>query len=66
VLAAAATLPAFHGRGAQTALIHRRLADAAAAGCTLLAVEATPGSQSERNLERIGLRLAYTRVVWSL
>jgi GNAT superfamily N-acetyltransferase len=65
VLAAAATLPALRGRGCQTALVRRRMSDAALAGCDLVAVEATPGSPSQRNLERAGLRLAYTRVTWS-
>ena len=66
VLAATATLEPFRGRGCQSALIRWRLADAARAGCDLVVVEATPGSQSQRNLERLGLRLAYTRVIWSL
>ncbi len=65
VLAAAATLPEWRSRGCQTALVRRRLNDAALAGCDLAAVEATPGSASERNLERLGLRLAYTRVIWT-
>jgi hypothetical protein len=66
VLAAAGTLPALRGRGCQAALVLRRLSDAAAAGCDLVAVEATPGSASQRNLERLGLRLAVTRVLWTL
>jgi len=65
VLAATWTLPALRGKGCQTALVRRRLSDAALAGCDLVAVEATPGSASQRNLERMGLRLAYTRVTWT-
>jgi ribosomal protein S18 acetylase RimI-like enzyme len=64
VLAAAGTLPAFRGRGAQTALLRRRIADAGAAGCDLVVCSAVPGSVSQRNQERVGLRTAYTRVTW--
>jgi GNAT superfamily N-acetyltransferase len=60
--AAATTLPEWRGRGCQTALLRRRLADAAAAGRDLVVVQAKPGSQSQRNLERAGLRTAYTSV----
>lgn len=62
-LAAASTLPAFRGRGCQTALIRRRLADAAAAGCTE-ACSLTAEPVSRRNLERCGLELAYTKTAW--
>ena len=65
VLAAAGTLPAFRGRGAQTALLRRRMADAGAAGCDLVLCSATPGSTSQRNQERLGMRTAYTRVIWT-
>lgn len=60
-LALAGTLPAFRGRGVQTALIHRRIADAAAAGCDLIAGQTGNGTGSQRNMERAGLRLAYTK-----
>jgi GNAT superfamily N-acetyltransferase len=65
VCAAAATLPAARGRGCQTALLRRRIADAARAGCDLVVVQASPGSGSQRNLQRVGLALAYTRVTWT-
>ncbi|HVN62127.1 MAG TPA: GNAT family N-acetyltransferase [Gaiellaceae bacterium] len=62
-LAAASTLPAFRGRGCQTALIRRRISDAAAAGCReVCALTANPASR--RNLERCGLGLAYTKTAW--
>ncbi len=64
VLAATATLPEWQRLGCQTALIARRARDAAAAGCDLLAVEPTPGSQSQRNLERLGFRLLCTGAIW--
>jgi hypothetical protein len=65
-LANAATLPAGRQQGAQQALIHRRLRDAAASGCELFLTMATPGSVSHRNLERAGLGVAYTKVVWTV
>ena len=59
----AATLPEFRCRGVQSALIARRLHEAAAAGCEYAVVSTNPGSGSQRNMERRGFRLAYTKVV---
>jgi GNAT superfamily N-acetyltransferase len=56
------TRPSCRGRGVQAALIHARMAAAAAAGCDLIAVHTDPGSASQRNVERAGFRLAYTKV----
>lgn len=58
-----ATLPEFRRRGVQTALIARRLHDAARAGCEYAVVSTQPGSGSQRNMERRGFRLAYTKLV---
>jgi len=63
-LANAATATELRGRGAQTALIRRRIRDAAAAGCTLVSSGAAAGSQSLRNLERAGLRVVYVKTAW--
>lgn len=65
-LASAATLPAFRRRGCQTALIERRLADAAAAGCARVCCIVDWGSQSHANLARAGFRVAYTKATWRL
>jgi ribosomal protein S18 acetylase RimI-like enzyme len=65
-LANASTLPEYRGRGVQTALIARRLADASAAGVELVCSGTAFGSTSQRNLERAGLRIAYTKAVWRL
>jgi GNAT superfamily N-acetyltransferase len=62
LLNGAATAPAYRGRGIQRALLETRLALAAREGCALAAVAASPGSQSARNIERLGFRLAYTRL----
>ena len=64
VLASAATRPEFRDRGCQTALLHQRLADATRAGCDLVIVQTNPSSVSQRNLERLGFRTAYTQSVW--
>jgi GNAT superfamily N-acetyltransferase len=66
----AATLEAARGRGCQLALLHRRILDAAEAGCHTLLVETgerVPGrpSASYRNILRAGFEEAYLRPNWS-
>ena len=63
-LAGASTIPAARGRGAQFALLDRRLRHAAAQGCDIALMGALPGSGSQRNAERNGFRIAYTRIKW--
>jgi ribosomal protein S18 acetylase RimI-like enzyme len=65
-LANASTLPEYRRRGVQTALIARRIVDAVAAGCEAVCSGATFGSPSQRNLQRAGLQVAYTKAVWRL
>ncbi len=60
-----ATKEQFRGRGCQTALLRRRIADAAVAGCDLIISSANPGSISQRNMERVGFRTAYTKAIWT-
>jgi GNAT superfamily N-acetyltransferase len=55
------TLPEYRGRGIQTATIHARLCHAAAAGCDLAVVVTQGGSSSQRNYERAGFRVAYSK-----
>jgi ribosomal protein S18 acetylase RimI-like enzyme len=59
----AATIPALRGRGAQTALIRRRIRDAAAAGCSSIST-GTSDPSSRRNLERAGLGEVYRNSAW--
>ena len=66
LLAGASTVPAGRRQGGQAALLAARLHHAYAHGCTLAAMGALPGSQSQRNAERYGFRLAYTRIKWQL
>lgn len=65
----AATLEQARGRGCQTALLHRRILDAAEAGCHTLLVETgerVPDrpSASYRNILRAGFEEAYLRPNW--
>ena len=58
-----ATLPTFRGRGIHLALTNRRIADAIKAGCDLLIGDTGGfGTTSQNNMERAGLRIAYTRL----
>jgi len=63
-LAGASTIPDGRRRGAQNALLDARLRFAAERGCDLALMGAAPGSGSQRNAERNGFRIAYTRVKW--
>ncbi len=65
-LAGASTIPEGRRRGAQQALLDARLRHAAAHGCDVALMGALPGSSSQRNAERHGFRIAYTRVKWRL
>ena len=64
-LATAATLPEHRRQGVQSALVRHRMAVAAAAGCDLVVGHATVGGASHRTMERCGLRLAYTKAIWT-
>ena len=64
LLAGASTIPSARRQGAQRALLEARLRDAAANGCDIAMMGALPGSDSQRNAERQGFRIAYTRVKW--
>lgn len=64
LLAGASTIPAWRGRGAQSALLAARLRYAAEQGCDLAMMGAAPGSTSQTNAERQGFRIAYTRTKW--
>jgi GNAT superfamily N-acetyltransferase len=59
------TDPRFRNRGCQTALLHRRITDAAALGCDVVVSQCRPGSQSERNQLRAGFAIAGTKVWWA-
>jgi GNAT superfamily N-acetyltransferase len=66
LFAGASTVPAFRRRGAQQALLEARFQYAQEVGCNLALMCADPGSGSQRNAERQGFRIAYTRTKWTL
>jgi GNAT superfamily N-acetyltransferase len=66
LLAGASTIPEFRRRGAQKLLLEGRLQYAKQAGCDLAMFCAEPGGGSQRNAERQGFRIAYTRTKFGL
>lgn len=62
----AATVPELRRRGLQSALLHARMQYAFDNSCELAMIAAQPGSDSQRNAERRGFRIAYTRTKWKL
>ena len=66
LLAGASTVPEGRRNGAQLSLLDTRLRTAASEGCNLAMMVAAPGSASQRNAERNGFRVAYTRTKWQL
>lgn len=66
LFAGASTVPEWRRRGAQQVLFESRCRYALDAGCDLAMVCAEPGGSSQRNAERHGFRIAYTRTKWAL
>jgi GNAT superfamily N-acetyltransferase len=66
LLAGASTIPEARRKGAQRALLEGRLRYASEQGYDIAMLCASPGSDSQRNAERQGFRIAYTRVKWRL
>jgi GNAT superfamily N-acetyltransferase len=66
LFAGSATVPELRHRGLQTALLHERMRYAFDHGCDLAMMGALPGTESQRNAERKGFRIAYTRTKWRL
>src|SRR5579884_954594 len=62
LLFADSTVRRFRNRGLHLALIRARLAHAARLGCDLATASTAPGSASQRNYERAGLRVVYTKL----
>lgn len=61
-LCGAGTLPAYRRRGLQTALLQARMSAALKAGCDYAVVVTQGGTTSQRNAERLGFRVAYSKV----
>jgi GNAT superfamily N-acetyltransferase len=65
-LANASTRPVLRRRGVQQALVARRLADAAAAGCDLAVTLTEPDGASHRTMERTGFQVLHTCTTWQV
>lgn len=66
VLAGASTLFEARRKGAQTALLDARLRFAIEHGCNFAMMCASPGTQSQKNAQKNGFQIAYTRTKWHL
>jgi GNAT superfamily N-acetyltransferase len=62
----ATTIPEMRRRGLQAALLETRMCYAFEQGYPLAMMVTEVGSQSQRNAERQGFRIAYTRTKWQL
>ncbi len=65
-LAGASTVVEGRRMGAQMALLNSRLRFAIENGCKLAMMCAVPGSQSQKNAQKNGFQIAYTRTKWQL
>jgi len=61
-LCGAGTLADYRARGLQTALLQARMSAAVKAGCEYAVVVTQGGTTSQRNAERLGFRVAYSKV----
>jgi GNAT superfamily N-acetyltransferase len=64
LLAGASTVPEARRLGAQRALLDARLCFAREQSCDVASMVVEPGSASQRNGERHGFRVVYTRTKW--
>ncbi len=66
LLAGASTIMSARNQGAQSALLSARLQLAQEKGCDIAMMCAQPGTPSQRNAQRNGFSIAYTRIKWQL
>ncbi|HEY0795486.1 MAG TPA: GNAT family N-acetyltransferase [Acidisarcina sp.] len=66
LFAGASTIPELRGKGLQAALLAERIRYAHNHDCDLTMMVTEVGSTSQRNAERAGFRIAYTRTKWKL
>ncbi|AIQ50001.1 hypothetical protein R70723_32055 [Paenibacillus sp. FSL R7-0273] len=59
------TFPEYRGRGCQTSLINKRLAEAAGLGIKRVYTDVEFGSASHANMERAGFRTAFLNTYWT-
>ena len=60
-LCGAGTIAEYRARGLQTALLQARMSEAVKAGCEYAVVVTQGGTTSQRNAERLGFRVAYSK-----
>jgi GNAT superfamily N-acetyltransferase len=65
LIAGDCTLPEARGQGSQLALIAARVHYAKEHGYKLMMMGALPGSTSQKNGQRAGMNIAYTRMKWT-
>jgi GNAT superfamily N-acetyltransferase len=65
LIAGDCTLPEARGKGGQLALIAARVKYARDHGYNLMMMGALPGSTSQKNGQRAGMNIAYTRIKWT-
>ncbi|PAK52325.1 GNAT family N-acetyltransferase [Paenibacillus sp. 7541] len=61
----AATLPEYRGQGLHQLLLNTRIARAYQQNCELVVGQCAFLSQSQRNMERAGMKLGYVRTTWT-
>ncbi|MCU0496087.1 MAG: hypothetical protein MUF87_01905 [Anaerolineae bacterium] len=59
------TLGDYRGLGCQMMLLRYRMLHAASAQCDLMVGHARFASASQRNMQRLGMQLAYTKAIWT-
>jgi GNAT superfamily N-acetyltransferase len=64
LFAGGATVPEHRRRGLQSALLESRMRFAREHGCDLAMIVTEAGSNSQRNAQRRGFQIAYTRIKW--
>jgi GNAT superfamily N-acetyltransferase len=64
LMTGASTVPEARGQGAQRALLDARLVFAREQQAEIAMMVAAPGSASQRNAQRVGFQIAYSRVKW--
>lgn len=65
LLAGGAILPQNRKQGAHTVSLRHRMILAAQTHCTLISAQTSVGSQSQQNMERLGMHVAYTGTAWT-
>src|SRR5690625_984821 len=63
-LAASTTVPDFRGKGIHKALITKRFEKASTQNVHIVVGQAKYGSISQNNMEKLGMKVAYTKAIW--